>query len=197
MKSMNISNISNISNIVIRLGLIVALSFSAIISQPVQAQSERAWTTVGSAGVVEEGHVDLVNLSGGGVAQLQAGAPANTSALIRYNVTATSGLFGALGTPIKMNVRYQDNNSNARVIVRLREYNFIAGTAPATIIEFDSNDYAAAAGLQTKGKNAACGFAFDFANKAYYLEVELSRTAANGFPQAAVVQLSAMPGSCV
>lgn len=188
---------SIMNSICARLALGLAVIVSTVLGQPALAQSKSAWTTVGSAGIVNESHFDLVDLSGGGIAQFQAGAPANTSALIRYNVTATSGLFGLLGTPIRMNVRFMDNNASANVIVRLKEYNFDAGLPATTIIEFNSNEQASSASLQNGYKMAACGFAFDFANKAYYLEVELNRTAASGNPKLATVQLSAMPGTCV
>ena len=188
---------SIMNSICTRLALGLAVIVSTIIGQPALAQSKSAWTTVGSAGIVNEGHFDLVDLSGGGLAQFQAGAPADTSALIRYNVTATAGLFGALGTPIRMNVRFMDNNGNGNVIVRLKEYNFVAGLPATTIIEFNSNEQASSASLQNGHKMAPCGFAFDFANKAYYLEVELIRIAASSNPKLAVVQLTTMPGSCV
>lgn len=186
-----------VSIVYLKLALCAALVASTLGIQPVQAQSKYAWTTIGAAGIVNESHVDLVDLSGGGIAQFQAGAPNVANALIRYNVTATPGLFGALGTPIKMNVRFLDNNGNGNVIVRLKEYNFSAGGGAATIIEFNSNEQASSFDYQNGQKMAPCGFAFDFANKVYYLEVELIRSAANSTPKLAVVQLTTMPGSCV
>ncbi len=174
--------------------LCLALLLSAMLSNPALAQDPKSWTTVGSAGTVNDEDTAEVELAGGGIARLDNAAPANTSAIIRYNVVAVDGLF-TVGFP-KMRVRYQDNGANAQVIVRLMEYDFTNNTAPNLVMEFDSNDHASSPSLQTRSLTS-CGFGFNFTNKAYYIEAQLIRTAATGFPMLAVIQLSNAPANCV
>ena len=181
-------------NTMLRKGLCLALLLGTMLSNPAFAQSPKSWTTVGSAGTVNDEDTALVELGGGGIARLENSAPAGTTAHIRYNVVAVDGLFG-LGSPKRMRVRYQDNGSDAQVTVQLFEYDFANGGAPNLLMDFDSNNFASAPQLQTRSLNA-CGVEFDFTNKVYYLEVTLSRSAATGYPMLAAIQLSALPGSC-
>ena len=181
----------------LRLGFALAIILSTLISQPALAQNNKSWTTVASAGTVNDQDIPKVELSGGGLASLNATAAANDTALIRYNVVAVDGLF--VGSYPQMRVRFQDNGGNAQVVVSLMEFDLNTGVIKK-ILELDSNNFAAAPLLQTQKTGACDAFAlssFNFTNKAYYLDTKLIRTNAGGFPRLAAIQLYNNPASCV
>ena len=137
------------------------------------AAPREAWTTVGSAGTVDEDDQGRVAFREG-VAELRADAPAQTQAEVRYNVVAVDGLFAGAGR--RMVVRYRDNGAESQVVVRLKSYDLLTG-ATVTLLTFDSNTFAPSAGFQARGI-AVCspGWAFDFSTKAYFVEVQLIKT---------------------
>lgn len=188
---------SIINSICVRLALCLAVIASTLVSQPTLAQGSKSWTTVASAGTINDQDLGKIELSGGGLASFNAAAAANDTAYIRFNVTAVDGLLTA-GSP-RMRVRFQDNGANAQVVVTLMELNLTTGI-PKKILELDSNDFAAAPFLQVQ-KTGICdafGSTFNFTDKAYYIEVKLVRTAAGGFPRLAAIQLYSDPdANCV
>ncbi|HXG64481.1 MAG TPA: hypothetical protein VNO70_05195 [Blastocatellia bacterium] len=176
-------------------GLCMALMLISAFAVPAMAQSKKSWTTAGSAGTVDNDSLDIVSLSGGGVAALSNTAPPAATGHIRYNVVAVDGLFG-VGFP-KMTVRYQDNGPNAQVRLLLMRYP-IAGGVPEVMIEFDSNDHAAAPQLQTRSTNPCdANFTFDFSRYIYWIEAQLERTDETGFPLLVAIQLSSVGANCV
>ncbi|MDX2030158.1 MAG: hypothetical protein SF339_05790 [Blastocatellia bacterium] len=187
----------NMVSLFVRFGLCVALAFSTLLTPSAQAQNSKAWTSVASAGTVNDQDQPYVELSGGGLASLNNAAPDSHTAFIRFNVTAVDGLFVA-GYP-QLRVRFQDNGANAQVVVSLMEYDFKTATLKK-ILELDSNDFASAPGLQTQKTDACAAFAltsFNFTDKAYYIDAKLIRTGAGGVPRLAVVQVYNNPASCV
>jgi hypothetical protein len=151
------------------------------------AAPREAWTTVGSAGTVDEEDAGRVAFREG-VAELRADAPAQTQAEIRYNVVAVDGLFG--GSARRLVVRYLDNGAEAQVIVRLKSYDIFTG-ATVTLLTFDSNAFAPAAGFQAHGLMVcAPGWEFNFSTKAYFVEVQLIKTGVQGNAAIGIVQLS-------
>ncbi|HEX4948517.1 MAG TPA: hypothetical protein VFZ34_17720 [Blastocatellia bacterium] len=187
---------SIMNSISIRLVLGLAVIMSAFIGQAL-AQGNKSWTTVASAGTVNDQDIGKIELSGGGLASFNAAAAASDTAYLRYNVTAVDGLFVA-GSP-RMRVRFQDNGGNAQVVVALMELNLITGL-PKKILELDSNNFAAAPSLQVQKTGICDGFGntFNFTDKAYYIEARLVRTAAGGFPRLAAIQLYNDPdANCV
>ena len=186
---------SIMNSICIRLALSLAVILSTFSVQAL-AQTNKSWTTVASAGTVNDQDLGKLELSGGGLVSFNAMAANNDTAYIRYNVTAVDGLF-TLGHP-KMRVRYQDNGGNAQVVVSLMELDLATGL-PKKVLELDSNDFAAAPFLQvqTTGNCDAYNKPFDFTNKAYYIEVKLVRTGAGGFPRLAAIQLFNVAATCM
>lgn len=143
------------------------------------------WTTVGSAGVVDEADAAKVSMSAG-IAQILPTAPASTTVTLRYNVTATSDLDNG-GVNKYLDVRFRDNGANARVVATLREYNYLTGVTN-TLLTMDSNTLPANAGFQIGTAQDGCaGSRFDFDNNAYFIEVVLTRTATTGTPAVAVM----------
>jgi hypothetical protein len=164
----------------LRLALLVlvgAVAFSN--SPPPAAAQSRCWTTVGSAGTVDEADTGIVSLALNNVTIKPT--LSNATLNVRYNIVATDGLFG--GDAIGMGVRYGDNGPNAHVAVRLREVNFQTGVTASRML-FDSNAFPQATGAQTQFVNTACfsGSFFDFSANVYYLDAELSKTGVGGTP---------------
>jgi len=186
----------------------LTLFANPIFPMTASADFPRPWTTVASAGTVDEADVgkvlftnDYVTLAPG--SQLFPPPPlyvpvppllpilppvSTTKAVLRYNVTAVDGLF-ASGNGYGLYVRYLDNGPAARVIVRLKEVNFATGVIN-TRLTFDSDKFAALPGFQTQHEVACdAGWVFNFEENAYFIEAELSRTNANGVPSLAIVKL--------
>lgn len=160
----------------------------------------KIWTTVGSAGTVDEADVSKVffdrsiaqmgNVIGGSQPTSAATAiiPQQTqSAVIRFNVTPVEGLFAVkppcftqTGTEcpgIQLKLRYLASGNGARVVARLIEVDMATG-AEVTRLNFDSSAFATANGYQVQSV-AQCGPGvprqpFDFGTKAYYVEARLT-----------------------
>lgn len=172
----------------------------------------KCWTTVGSAGTVDEADRDKLVFQGANVSfpeilpplpsvelpersQPLANAVAlpqeTTTATIRYNVVATDGLF-QYGGCVGMLLRYRDDGDRARVFARLIELDLNTG-ATVTRLTFDSNAFPASANFQTHSVGG--NFSFDFGQKAYYVEVTLTKVSSPivifgaGRPNLAAIQL--------
>ena len=141
------------------------------------------WTTIGSAGVA---------MSGGVTDAGTAAVLDSNSATVRYNVVATEGLFASnpvapfLATSTSMAARFLDPGNTSRVIVRLRRTHLLT-SATSTLLTIDSNNFGASNLYQNQ--SVGCGQGFDFSTYAYYVEVTLSRTAANASAGIASIQI--------
>lgn len=156
------------------------------------------WTTVGSAGTVDEADVDAVSLSGAG-ANVSTGAALPRTVVIRYNVVAIDGLLSNLGNigGVRMDVVYRDNANTAKVRLRLRELENATGILRTKLV-FDSNAFAPAEGFQQRSVNSCASgtpFNFDFARKTYYVEAEIEKAAVADLPSLGAIQVH--PIACV
>lgn len=160
--------------------------------------SAAPWTTVGSAGTVDEADTQTIDLSGAG-ANIANTAPLPATATIRYNVVAVDGLlanFGNLGG-VHMSAVFRDNGSTARIRLRLREVENATGTL-RTRLTLDSNAFPAASGFQRRSVDSCASgtpFNFDFERKAYFIEAEIERGSAAGLPTVGTILVH--PVSCV
>jgi hypothetical protein len=140
--------------------------------------TQRCWTTVGSAGTVDEADTADVLFNLHTMSVLTRGFPTFVKA--RYNIVAVEGLFGPGTNDIRMTVRYFDNGVGS-LVIRLQEVNMNTGVT-TTKITFDSNVFPASMDSQVRTvgpEGPAClGVFFDFSSNLYYLEVELSRPGA-------------------
>ncbi len=195
------------------LALTIALSTLLSTSTGVLADDfvdRKAWTTVGSAGTVDEADAGKVVFSGSVVAfpeilpplpsaQAEANAQivlptVTTNATIRYNVTAVDGLFMP-GSHLGMTVRFRDDGNWARVQLRLYEQDIYTG-ATALLLSFDSNAFPASPNYQTTGVGNPYPFwSFDFNQKAYFIEATLTKTSSaisinGGRPGLAIIKLN-------
>jgi hypothetical protein len=141
------------------------------------AQS-RPWTSVGSAGTVDEADPGIVVFNQG-IASLSGGAAVGASLDIRYNVVAVDGVFG--GDGLALRARFRDAGATERVILRLKRYSFVNGVTQ-TLLTLDSNATPASAAFQTRSVGA-CGLGLDFLNNAYFVEAQLIKSGVGGVPQ--------------
>src|SRR5687768_15306903 len=128
---------------------------------------ERLWTTVGSAGtldeksegkvffdhaVVQKGQMPVISPARRQV-RTEGGAEETDSAVIRYNVTAVDGLFA--DHLIGMNIRSRADGVSARVIAQLIEVDLATGTE-VTLLTFDSDNAPVQSGYQVHLVFAEC-----------------------------------------
>ncbi len=198
------------------LALILALS-AALSTSPAALADDfvynKAWTTVGSAGTVDDADTGKLVFQGSAVsfpeilpplpttqaakAEFSAGIilpTQTTSATIRYNVTAVDGLFQP-GAELGMTVRYRDDGGWAQVLIRLYEQDIYTG-ATKLMLTFDSNAFLPSPNYQTQGVGVPLSAPqFDFNEKAYFIEATLSKTSSvisvnGGNPGLAIIKLN-------
>jgi hypothetical protein len=163
---------------------------SMLLCYPTMVSAQgRCWTSVGSAGTVDESNlanVDLTPTTAG-----IKGTVTNATVTIRYNVVAVDGLFG--GEKTRLTVRFKDDSvTNARVLVSLNRLNIVNGQifSPGG---FDSNINTPPSGVfQTKERDFDMGF--DFNDHAYYIVVELTKTGLGGDPRVQALKLCTFIG---
>jgi hypothetical protein len=175
------------NNSIVKLETVIkGMCFSVLLLTLSAAAQSKPWTTVASAGTIDDADIAKIKFVNG-EASLDPALPAGTTATIRYNVVAVDNLL-LLGTP-QMTVRYQDNGVGAQVIVRLKRYNFDPGGAPSVMIEFDSDDFGPFGAFQTRTVNGCGSPLFDFVHNAYFVEVEMRKLSNEGVPRMGVVKL--------
>jgi hypothetical protein len=146
------------------------LSIGIIIGFVSVAAAQRVWTSVGSAGTVDEADLALFATSG---AQISV---ANTAALpatvvVRHNIVAVEGVGGAPN----MTVRFRDNGSGGRVVAVLKSVSFVNGVI-TPLLTFDSNTVTPSANFQTVGV-FNCDENFEsFDVSAYFIETTITKS---------------------
>lgn len=169
-------------------------AFGSVQAQTVDA--DKIWTTIGSAGMVDEADVSKVffdfskvqmgrTLGGSSPTvkkstQKSAVIQQTQTAVIRYNVTPVDGLFTPVSrtcdpganTARQLTLRYLAT-SGARVIAKLIEVDLAAGAETDRLV-FDSRLFGTSDNYQRQSSNQ-CGanWRFDFESKAYYIEAKL------------------------
>jgi hypothetical protein len=128
-----------------------------LLCHPYAARAERDWTTIGSVGTVDEADRNMVVFDGG-IVSMKSGATGTV--LLRYNVVAVDDLFGGSGA--ELGVRFRDNGSEARVVVRLKRYNLETGET-STLLTLNSDNFDAREGFQLRIE-VDCSLRFNFFN---------------------------------
>lgn len=152
----------------------------------VWAQEERPspWTTVGSAGTVDENDLLRVLLGSpvpGAVAMRPGGFGIRGTAVhIRYNVVAVQGLLGT--SRMTLTSRYLDRGDGERVVVEFKEYGLNTGLT-TTLLTLDSNTFAGSPTFQVQQVQTATGpdcvtffTPLNFVENSYFMDVTLSRS---------------------
>lgn len=157
---------------------------------------QKVWTTVGSAGRVDETSTAKVVFEGS-IVQLgpviehpvpAALPPQTESAVIRYHVTPADGLFDprspcSVGTGnncpgIKLELRYVASGPDAQVTAKLIEVDLATGSE-TELLSFDSKDFSREATYQVQQASQCTPpalWTFDFDRKAYYVEATLTHS---------------------
>lgn len=146
-------------------------------------ENRKYWTTVGSVGTVDEASLSTYSMSGPFVG-VRNTAELPATVIVRYNVTAVDGL--VVGSGHCFEGRWRDNGSGGQVIISLKKFSFITG-AVATLDVLDSNTFDPSPGISGGGlcgasRAEALSTYFDFNRNAYFVEVRIIKTAANGTP---------------
>jgi len=165
--------------------LIALFSLFTFSYQQISAQ-QQCWTSVGSAGTVDEADLKIVAISSNTTAVNSATLAGTVD--VRYNVVATAGLFGGECNAKFLTARYADNGSSAQVIIRLYTFNIKTGVS-ATLVELNSNNFPQSnvAQAQTVSYNGS----FNFSTNIYYIEVQLIKTGTSGNPLIRGLQICA------
>lgn len=166
---------------------ILIIAFSII---GAESQLAKCWSTVGSAGTVDEADLGIVSLDThtAGVSESVKSGTVH----IRYNVVAVDGVFG--GNCKLLSARIADNGPEAQVIVELKQMNSVTG-AFQTLAKLDSNNFEPSHVAQFREVFTELGIPeFDFRNNVYLLDVQLIKTGINGTPLIRSAHIC--PGTC-
>ncbi|MBI5740974.1 MAG: hypothetical protein HZA16_09650 [Nitrospirae bacterium] len=151
------------------------------------AMNSEPWTTVGSSGTVDEADMGMVSLNGG-IASILSTAVSTSVLNIRYNVVAVDGLLNNLNGTV-LTARFLDNGSGARVILRLKKYDFDTGIT-STLLTLDSNSFSSSPSYQVQSVGGcSSGITFDFYNNAYFIDAEIQKTATGGSAGLAIISI--------
>ena len=167
------------------------------------ADTDKPWTTVGSAGTVDARDLSIFSTNDRNLSVNAVQVPATLD--VRYNIVAVDGvaLPASLGSNgIYMNVRYRDMGSNGQIVLRLKQYNLFTGSN-TTLLTFDS-DLAPQSGTpqvqQVSTDPCLSSAKFDFKSNAYYVDAQLIQTSVASFtelpPLLAIVQVGAHTDLC-
>jgi hypothetical protein len=159
------------------------LATATVLIAAATAATAAPWTSVGSAGVVDDADTGLIDFANG-EARLRVDVATGSVLNLRYNVVALEGFTGL--NQVAWLARFRDNGAGSRVRLYLRQYHPNGTTT--TVDTFDSNGYASAVGYQTRIRCTAVDW--DFADGPYYVEAELTRSADGGMPALGLMSLT-------
>jgi hypothetical protein len=171
-------------------GVTGALVFVILLEEVMWASG---WTTVGSAGTVDEGSTSIVGLRGPfvelknncflDILGIQRWCRVATGILtVRYNIvpTGTLNITSPTGfAAYEFTARFRDTGNAQRVLLMLKEVNLQSG-GETTILTVDSDSFSASPDYQTQLGPRTCGFTFDFVQNAYYVEAQISNSSGTG-----------------
>lgn len=193
--------------------LSLALLLSSLLANTMSARADvdpriKVWTTVGSAGTINEADSGKLVTQGPTVAfpeilpptrqeAFQIFVPQVTvSATVRYNVVATDATVEG-GPILAMAARFRDDGDQAQVVLRLFETNIETG-ATTLLLTLDSNNFSAQTDYQLQTVSIVPTTKPDFVNNAYFVEATLIQKRSpiflnGGRPGLAAIQLFKAP----
>lgn len=171
--------------VIFRALLVSALAAGPVATANADAVPNMFWTSVGSAGTVDEADRDAVSLDGAVASHVGA---FGRTVRIRYNVVAVDGLSGG---GITLVGNYLDTGAGSRVILSLKRYSVDSDVTDVLLV-LDSNDplFPPSWSFQTR-QVQTCEGGFDFTRHAYFIEAQLIRQATSP-PTASLAQLAAV-----
>jgi hypothetical protein len=140
---------------------------------------QQCWTSVGSAGTVDEADLSTVDI-------ISNDTRVNTSTTsatvdIRYNIVATAGLFGGECNVKFLTARYADNGTAAQVLIRLYTFNLTTGVS-SMLVELNSNNPIYPQQTVAQAQTVSWDGNFNFSTNIYYIQVQLFKTGTGGNP---------------
>lgn len=163
---------------------IIPFFFLIIFSFVETKAQQQCWTSVGSAGTVDEADLNIVAISSNTTAVNASTVAATVE--VRYNIVATAGLFGGECNVKTLTARYADNGSSAQVIIRLYTFNIQTGVS-STLVELNSNNFPQSTVAQARSVSYSGNF--NFSTNIYYIEVQLIKTNTSGNPLIRALQI--------
>ncbi len=154
----------------------------------VAAAPAATWSTVGSAGTVDDTDLGIADLIFG-EARVRASAPAGSTLNLTYNVVSLQGFTGP--GQYQLRVRFRDNGPAARVTLGLHRFNSTTG-ARTNLAVFDSNAYPPMGTHQVKQR--CITIPWNFEAGPHFIEATLFKSGVLGIPALATIQL--IPAYC-
>ena len=148
-----------------------ALVTLALVASAARTVSAQPWTSVGSAGTVDEADAGVVGFS---LSEVTVRGTAPEAVVIRYNVIPVPGV--VVGNSVILAARYRDSGAGSRITLILRGKS-INNNANTTIATLNSDAFPQNVNPQTRSV-LVCGPTLDFENNAYYIEAIVSRSTA-------------------
>jgi hypothetical protein len=156
---------------------VFAASVFGFTTAEAQSPLSAPWTTVGSAGTVDESDLGNVRL-GTPVAPTVTLLDRGT-VHIRYNVVAVGGLLTQTPIGFTMTARFLDQGLSEQVLIRFKEYGLHTGVT-TTRLTLDSNSFAPSNSFQVGIAQTNCpptpADILTFDEHSYFMDVELTKT---------------------
>jgi hypothetical protein len=157
--------------------LIVPAVLTALIGAST-AGAQDPWTSVGSAGTVDEADLPLVQLGTPIPGAVSMQSVFRGAVHVRYNVVAVGGVLNASG--VMLTARLLDRGDAQRVVLQLKEYGLHTGlTTTLLTLDSDSTSFSPAPVFQEESVTVGgCDPPFttlNFVDNAYFVDVTLSR----------------------
>lgn len=174
----------------------ISIFVAVILTMPIASSAQnRAWTTTGSTGTVEEddqGRVDLNNFVYG----IKSGMTGTVR--VRFNIVATEDIARFCPASQSMiKVRFRDSDgpgTNHHVKFDIRTTALATG-GNTVIFSFDSNTAGFPASVSFQTATFTPPIDFDFVNNVYWIEAEVSRSDAAALVQLGSIQISESVGN--
>jgi hypothetical protein len=149
------------------------LALALVLGAARTVSAQPGWTSVGSAGTVDEADAAVVSFS---LSDVTVRGTAPETVVMRYNVVPVPGVVG--GNSLIFTARYRDTGPETRVFLAFRAKNINTGGV-ATLATLDSDAFPQSVNPQTRSV-LACSRILDFENNAYFVEATLIRSVAGG-----------------
>lgn len=163
------------------LGLILCAAALALGAANAGGGEWRWFSTIGSAGELTDQNVNRHKAFG---PRLEVHPDAGNSAKViaRYAIQFNSQFQNISNDDFYWYVRYRDNGPNARVVLKLKSYDYHTGEI-LLLETFDSDEYTPTDAYQFKSIYVESpGWSFFLGSNLYYVEATIQRTSPHGKP---------------
>jgi hypothetical protein len=183
---------------------LVAIVSAVLVLAWAPAASAQIWSAAGATGAVDESDRSMYVFGSNGAVAIRSSIARGTLNL-RYPVQTVPNLLIPQGDCPEMRVLLRDTGAGGRVVVRLMQLGIAGGFEGSLeqVAEINSD------GLQPVGdpnqyhSHRACldtlpdnDFLFDLSRFTYFVEVQLTKTAATANPGLMAIQICPSQGAC-